>query len=93
MLTDKTVSALIGSALIAYPVNAVLLNFSDAFKRCLVRSGHGLVAFLPVGCAAEQQAGKNELAAMKESFYGYYFSAVVEVPNWIPARFSLMEEG
>lgn len=58
-----------GSALVAYSVHAVPLNFSDAHKRFLAQSGHTLLVFLLIKCAAEQQCGNNELAEMIKSLY------------------------
>lgn len=71
MFPGKTASSLEGSALVAYPLQAVLHSFSDAYKCWAVQSGHNLVAFFPVGCGAEQQAVNNILTDMKEPIRWY----------------------
>lgn len=43
-----------------------------------------LVVFLAVEFVTEQQSGNNELAGMKESFYGYTLSAVAGIQDWVP---------
>lgn len=51
--SDKPSSALKRSAVVLYPVHAVLLNFNDSYKRWLVQNGYSLVAFLPLESAPE----------------------------------------
>lgn len=75
----KTSSSLEDSALVTYPIHAVLLSFRDVYKKWLVQSGHILVAILSVVYAVKQQGGIRKLAGMEESLHGYSSSAIVKV--------------
>lgn len=86
--SNETASSLNGWTLVAYPVHAILFNFSNAYGRWLVLSKHSLVAFLPVWGTAEQQGGSKELTGMGQFFYRHSSSAVVGVQDMIPVTFS-----
>lgn len=72
-----------GSGQVAHPLHVVLLNFSDANKRWLVRSVHSQDISLPAERAAKQQGGRNKLAEMKEPLYEYSSSAVVAERDFV----------
>lgn len=82
MSTDWIASALKVSAPVACPVHVVFLSPRDGYKRWLLRSGHSVVAFLSVKCAAEQQGGDDKFAEIKENLCRYSSSAVAEVQSW-----------
>lgn len=63
MFSHKTASSLKNSALVVYPVHAVLLNFNNACKRWLRKSRHILAAFLSVACSPEMEGIESALPA------------------------------
>lgn len=63
-ISAKAVSSLKDSLLVAFLIHVVLLSFNEAYKWWPVQGGQSLVALLPVGGAAGQQAGTNEFVGM-----------------------------
>lgn len=57
MFSDKTVSTMKSTALVAYSVHVLLLNVSRDFCRCLVENGTNVAGFLPLG---ETGGGRSE---------------------------------
>lgn len=68
IFSDETATSLKSSALAAYLVHAVLLNFKYAYKQWLVRGGHCFISLHLVQCAAERQGGCENFADLKEFF-------------------------
>lgn len=68
-----------GSALAAYALHVVLLNFIYAYKLWLGQSGLKIVAFILSEFAAEHQDDEHKLTEMNETLCWYSSSAVVEV--------------
>lgn len=51
IVSDNTATTLSITALLAYPVQAVLLSFSYKFRRLLNEKGHTVAVFLPLNDA------------------------------------------
>ncbi len=52
LFTDKTVTSLKASGMVAHAVHATFINFSKDFRRFLIRNGHTIIGFLPTSSIA-----------------------------------------
>lgn len=75
-----------GSALVAYLIYEVLLNFSN--QQCgqaLAGSKKTLLdRFFPFECAVDQQVGNIKMSGTEDSTYEHFLSAAAELQDWIP---------
>lgn len=78
IFSDKTATSRKGSALVAYPVHAVLLNLSIGTRQWLIDQGHALVAFLPV-CTGDEEMEEDVVGEGREVSV-YRFTSLETVP-------------
>lgn len=87
--SDKTATSLKCSALVAYPVHVVWLNFTARQRRYLIDHGYTLVGFLPVGSEEGETVHGDSGIEESVSVYGFTLSEVVPLESFIPHTSSM----
>lgn len=83
LYSDKTATTLKANALVAYPIHAVLLNFSLTHRRFLIDNGYTIVGFLPVGAGGYLDDEKDSTENISDSTLGIEAHIPIPLKDYI----------
>lgn len=78
IISNRTVTKLKSSALVAYQVHVVLLNINEEYKKRLIQCEHRSVEFLPVEIEKCEGMRYADIGGSRESVYVYSTSQVLD---------------
>lgn len=91
ILSRKPTTSLKSSALVPYPLHAVLLNFRKEFKYRLIPGVHSCLAFLFVEIIRSEGMRKADIGEPRESVYGYSTTQILDAEEWIQKSSKMKE--